>query len=289
MNLRYVEYFLAVVAHGGVAKAAEACFVAQPSVSQAIRRLSDDLGAELFTRVGRNLQLTPAGEAFLASAQELMGEIADARTKMTGVRRGEWGRLNLAASGILAIDPLVAILADFFEEHPRTTVSIGEPGEDAEVANAVRRGEVELGLMARSPQIEGLRTFELGPQRYVLVGAPHLFQGFDSVIDLAGRGEIALVGESADRRRIPEESTVLRMRIECSQRLATWQLVGAGAGVALMPAGLGPRFIEGVEERATLQVISDDILLVSRDPELSAPAETLVSIAQHQQRAKRRL
>ncbi|WP_370943249.1 LysR family transcriptional regulator [Amycolatopsis sp. cg5] len=63
MDLRQVEYFVAVVDHGGVTKAAEALFLAQPSLSQAVRQLERELGAELFDRTGRHLVLTAAGRS----------------------------------------------------------------------------------------------------------------------------------------------------------------------------------------------------------------------------------
>lgn len=287
MNLRHIEYFLAVVEHGGVAKAARACYVAQPSVSQAIQRLSDELGVELFTRVGRNLQLTSAGESFLQSARELMTEISVSRVKMDGIRRGVVGRLNIAATGTLAIDPLVPILSEFFVEHPGASVAIGEPGEDSDVGAAVCRGEYELGLMLHAPQLEGLATFPIGLQESVLVGRPARFEGFEEIIRLDGPGTLPLIGESGDRRRISESNTVLRMHIESSHRLFSWQLVAAGSGVTLMPVGMAVRYIEGVEERRTSPPISEPVVVVARSDEMSALAQSLVLIAQRRARAQR--
>lgn len=62
MDLRQLEYFLAVVDHGGVNKAAVALRVAQPSLSQAVRKLEKGLGTELFHRVGRRVVLSPAAK-----------------------------------------------------------------------------------------------------------------------------------------------------------------------------------------------------------------------------------
>ncbi|GAA5114151.1 LysR family transcriptional regulator [Pseudonocardia adelaidensis] len=71
MDLRQLEYFLAVVEHGGVHRAA-ALHVAQPSLSQSLRRLERDLQADLFHRVGRGLVLAPAGEALIGPARQML-------------------------------------------------------------------------------------------------------------------------------------------------------------------------------------------------------------------------
>ncbi|MEU1853423.1 LysR family transcriptional regulator, partial [Streptomyces sp. NPDC019990] len=70
MDIRQLEYFLAIVDRGGFSRAASALYVSQPSLSQAVRALERDLGSELFHRIGRRAVLTEAGRALIEPARE---------------------------------------------------------------------------------------------------------------------------------------------------------------------------------------------------------------------------
>lgn len=74
MEPRAAEYFLAVVEHGGVTRAAQALYLAQPSLSEAIRRLEEELGVVLFERSGRGLVPTPAGRALVEPARRIVAD-----------------------------------------------------------------------------------------------------------------------------------------------------------------------------------------------------------------------
>ena len=80
--------------------------VAQPSLSQAVRGLESELGAELFDRVGRGVRLSAAGEALVGPARRVLRAINEARDAITGVVELKTGRLELAALATLAVDPM---------------------------------------------------------------------------------------------------------------------------------------------------------------------------------------
>src|SRR6478735_661352 len=79
MELHQLRYAVAVVDQGTFTAAAAACFVAQPSLSQAVRQLERELGAELFARIGRRVRLTAAGEAFVPAAREALRAVETVR------------------------------------------------------------------------------------------------------------------------------------------------------------------------------------------------------------------
>ena len=85
MDLRRLRLFLAVVDQGGMTRAAEAEFVSQPSVSQAIRELEHELGTDLFDRVGRQVILTPAGEALVGPARQALRDVETGRAAVAAV------------------------------------------------------------------------------------------------------------------------------------------------------------------------------------------------------------
>src|SRR5271155_2400049 len=134
MDERRLRYFLAVVDEGGVTRAARRLRVAQPSLSQSVRALESELGAELFHRVGRGLRLSPAGEALVGPARRVLRAIDDARDAITGVVELNAGRLELAALATLAVDPMADLIGGFRERYPGIEVRVHEP----ESADGVR-------------------------------------------------------------------------------------------------------------------------------------------------------
>src|SRR5262245_43503460 len=103
MELHQLRYALAVVDNGTFTAAAAACFVAQPSLSHAIRSLERELGVELFQRVGRRVRLTAAGEAFVAPAREVLRSLDTLRSDVDAVTGLVAGYLDLVALPTLAV------------------------------------------------------------------------------------------------------------------------------------------------------------------------------------------
>src|SRR4051794_22310006 len=110
MDERRVGYFLAVVDEGSVTRAAQRLHVAQPSLSQALRAFENELGAQLFHRVGRGVQLTAAGEAFVGPARQIIRAIEDGRNVISGVVELRRGTLEIAALATLAADPMATLI-----------------------------------------------------------------------------------------------------------------------------------------------------------------------------------
>ena len=154
MTLQQLAYFLAAAEHGSFSAAAESLHMAQPSLSEQIRRLEAELGVALFTR-GRRLVLTEAGrllrpqaERTLASAQEAAESVREVRTLMGGtVTFGTFGN----APYYLLSD----LVQDFRTRHPDVRVRlIGQ--NSSEVADAVRDGGLEAGLIVLPIDDRGL-------------------------------------------------------------------------------------------------------------------------------------
>src|SRR6185369_4288711 len=132
MDLRRLEYFLAVVEHGRVTSAAAALHVAQPSLSQAIRALERDLGVELFRRDGRGLTPTEAGRALIEPARQVLTDLSQARGAVENVVDLSAGWLEVAARDLLCVDPLVEVLAAFHRRHAGVPVRVHEPQDEDE-------------------------------------------------------------------------------------------------------------------------------------------------------------
>ena len=147
MTLQQLRYFLAAADKGSFSAAAESLMMAQPSLSDQIRKLEAELGVALFTRAGRRLVLTEAGrmlrphaERTLASAEEAVESVKEVRT-LTG------GTVSFGTFGSAHHYLLGGLIQDFRRRYPDVRVRVvGQ--NSAEVADAVREGTLEAGLVA---------------------------------------------------------------------------------------------------------------------------------------------
>ena len=168
MDLRRLEYFLAVVQHGQVTSAASALRVAQPSLSQAIKALERDLGVQLFTREGRTLLADPGPGPASVEPSSLIGDLDTAAAVAGTVVEPAAGRLDIAAHGSRSWPrAAVAALAAFHERYAGIPVRVHSPRDEDELEAACSptAGARRAGLPARA---------RCGPGRTAAGGPGHL-------------------------------------------------------------------------------------------------------------------
>ncbi|MDI3389160.1 LysR substrate-binding domain-containing protein [Streptomyces sp. B-S-A8] len=242
MDLRQMEYFLAVVDHGGVNKAAAALRVAQPSLSQAVRKLENDLGVELFFRVGRGLVLAPAGEAFVGPARTILREVDAAQAAVRDIGEVRTGRIDLASLSDLSTDPLSVWVARFRVLHPDIRFRIEERDDPAEVIALVKSGACELGFLSAPVPGDDVAAEKLVDQRLVLVSPPGTEDRWPDRVPVSALSGVPLVlGERGTATRDYIEKTLRthdvepRIVVEVRQRGAVLPMVLAGGAVAIIP------------------------------------------------------
>ena len=146
MTLQQLTYFLAAAEHRSFSAAAEALAMAQPSLSEQIRRLEAELGVELFARGGRRLVLTEAGRAFLPHAERTLAAAAEATDAVREVRTVAAGTLTFGTFGNAPYAFTADLVESFRLRHPDVRVRL--VGQNSiEVAEAVRDGRIEAGLV----------------------------------------------------------------------------------------------------------------------------------------------
>src|SRR3954447_24609308 len=184
MTFQQLTYFLAAAEHGSFSAAAEELHMAQPSLSEQIRRLEAELGVALFTRAGRGLTLTEAGRLLRPHAERTLAEAQEAVESVREVRDLSGGTVTFGTFGSAHHYLLAGLIGDFRTRHPNVRVrAVGQ--NSAEVAEAVREGMLEAGLVALPVDDRGL---EVRP---------------------AMREELQYV--SADARRVAEPMTIERL------------------------------------------------------------------------------
>jgi DNA-binding transcriptional LysR family regulator len=287
MELRHVEYVLAVVDHGGFTAGARALGIAQPSLSEGVRRLEDELGARLFHRIGRRIALTDAGRAFEAPGRRLLRERDLARDAVGAVAAIETGTLELVALPTLAVDPLAELVGRFRVAHPGIVVRIAEPEDTATLETRVADGRSELGLSGIPAHRDDLVAIPLRRQEIVAVlppGAPVPATGRLPVARLAGLPLIATPPGTSTRdlveRAFASAGITAEIAVETSQREAIGPLVLAGAGTAFLPLPLaGTLAAQGAGVARVAPSLTRTVGLLHRASPLTPAARAFVELA----------
>ena len=157
MTLQQLRYFLTAADRGSFSAAAEALLMAQPSLSEQIRKLEAELGVALFTRAGRRLVLTEAGRMLRPHAERTLGAAEDAAESVKEVRTLTGGTVSFGTFGSAHHYLLGGLVQDFRRRYPDVRVRVvGQ--NSAEVADAVRDGVLEAGLVALPVDDGGLEV-----------------------------------------------------------------------------------------------------------------------------------
>ncbi len=147
MTLLQLSYFLAAIKHGTLAAAAEALSIAQPSLSEQIAKLERHLGTPLLVRSRKGLRLTPAGAQLRPYAERILASVAEAANAVNEVRTLTAGSVEFGTFSSAHHYLLSDVVAEFRRQHPQVSVRV-VGNNSAQVADAVRSGDLEAGLVA---------------------------------------------------------------------------------------------------------------------------------------------
>lgn len=245
MERRQLEYFVAVVEHGGFTSAAAALHVAQPSLSRSIRNLEHELGVELFHRVGRSAVLSAAGEALTDRARLVLRDIEALRAAARALGDGAAGRVEVAATSSSGLEPVISIVAQLRQRHPGVTVSMTSALSAAEVVAMVVRGHCEVGVCgsAERPGGRGLVSHHLRDEELLLVVLPGALDASGGTIRrevLHGMRFVVPAQATAVRNlfdRLAAEVGDMTIAAEVGDRSMVLPMVLTGIGAGLMPDG----------------------------------------------------
>jgi DNA-binding transcriptional LysR family regulator len=288
MNIRQLEYFLAIVDHGGFNRAASALYVSQPALSQTVRSLEHNLGTDLFHRIGKRAVLTGAGMALIEPARAAVRSMETARASVDAVQELRTGRLDIAAMPSPAVEPLTPMIRDFSSRHPGVHVCVRAAFTPQDVIDMVRTGIGELGLLTTPdplPQKEVL-SHPIGVQRFVLLappGSPFPAGRPVACEQLSGQRLIIVQRGTAGRAYVDtlrEHGVDFTVAVETEHRVSVVPLVLAGVGLAVVTdswrstAEQAGAMVLDLEPNTALR-----IALISRRTPLSPAARTFLDRA----------
>ena len=243
MDLRQLEIFVKVAELGSFSRAAEALFLTQPTVSEHIRTLEDELGVRLLDRLGRGAAVTKGGALLLSYAKRILALSRETRQAMESFQGRMSGDLLVGASTIPGEYILPALIGRFKEKFPDIAITL-LIGDSQAVTDWVMEGRAEIGVVGARSTHRSIEYRELFPDDIVLiVGAAHPWQGRKQVTIEELRGEPLLLRERGSGTRAAFESALeaagvdlagFRVVGEMGSTQAIKQAVKASVGVSLV-------------------------------------------------------
>jgi DNA-binding transcriptional LysR family regulator len=245
MERRQLEYFVAIVEHGGFTSAARSLRVAQPSLSRAMHNLEHELGVTLFHRVGRNAVLSNAGEMLADRARLVLRDFDALRAAAGSIGDGVVGRVDVAATSSSALEPVSTVVAELRERHPGVMVSVSSAPSASEVVSMVLQGRCELGVCgsAERPGGQRLVAHNLRDEEILLVTPPGMLSGPGPTVTrerLRGMRFVVVKPATAVRAlfdRLAATIGDLTVAAEVEDRSVVLPMILKGIGAGLMPDG----------------------------------------------------
>jgi len=260
IEFRHLRYFLAVADTLHFTRAAEKLGIAQPPLSQQIKKLERLLGYPLFVRSTRGVRLTPAGELLATRSRATLDKVSDDLVQVRLLGRGEEGTLTVGFSGSVMFTHLPTAIQSFRRRYPKVELRLRELVTSAQIAALLNRS-IDLAFLRDGDRTDGIdiatllherfiailpqahplaakptvRPKDLRHERFILFGRHHGPLAYDRTLDLCHRAGFTpnIVQEA------PQFPTVIR-------------LVAAGLGVSLAPACLANLTIPGAVYRGVL-------------------------------------
>ena len=248
MELRQLEYLVAVADEGSFTRAAQRLHVAQPGVSAQIRRLERELGHELLDRAG-GVRPTAVGAAVLPHARAALAAVAQARHAVDDLSGLVQGRVAMGVVTSYVEPDVPTLLGDFREAHPGVEIVLSEASTDVLVAG-LRDGTLDLALVSLpAADIDGLETRVVTEEALVAaVGPEHPLAGRDAV-GLRSLRDLALISlpRGTGLRSLLDDACSAagfapRIALEAGDPGVLARLAARGLGAAIVPASLAAGF-----------------------------------------------
>lgn len=245
MNIRDLQYVIAVAETRHFGRAAERCFVSQPTLSGQIKKLEEELGVAIFERTNRSVVITPVGESILAHARQVMEQVDAIQQKALASRDPLSGPLRIGAIPTISPYLMPLILSPLKTQHPQMKLVLSEEITDMLVARLLNH-EIDAALLATPVDEQGIASIPLFDEPFwIAYPRKHPFYDKERITlrDLNNENLLllseghCLAQQAMDVCHIRDRQQQGEMADLRAASLETLiQLVRAGSGVTLVPA-----------------------------------------------------
>jgi LysR family transcriptional regulator, transcription activator of glutamate synthase operon len=243
MELRQLRYLVALAEERHFTRAAQREHVAQPALSQQIRRLEETVGVALVERTTRQVAMTEAGDLLVARARRILAELQAADAELQALTGVQIGHVNIGTIHTMGPIDVTLPLARFHERHPAVELTVREHSSE-ELAEMLRVDELDLAFLSVTERLEshGLAFAQLVSEELVAVIAPdHRLAGRERIrmADLAGEQFISY-REGARLRELllaagRHAGFEPHVTLESNESQRIRRLVARRMGVAILP------------------------------------------------------
>ncbi|HEV7176061.1 MAG TPA: LysR family transcriptional regulator [Solirubrobacteraceae bacterium] len=243
MDLRQLRYLVALADERHFTRAAEREHIAQPALSQQIRRLEEEVGVALVERTTRRVSITEAGELLVARARRILSELNAAEAELEALRGILTGHVSVGAMHTMGPVDVSLALAIFHQRHPGVELTVLEQSSE-ELAEMLRDDVLDLAYLSVTERIEshGLGLHQLVSEELVVIlprAHPLAKRSGVRMSELAGEQFISYREGSRLReilnRAAREASFDPHVMLESNESRRIRRLVGRGMGVAILP------------------------------------------------------
>jgi LysR family transcriptional regulator, transcription activator of glutamate synthase operon len=281
MELRQLRYLVALAEELNFTRAAANEHVAQPALSQQIRRLEDEVGLALVERTTRHVALTDAGELLVVRARRVLSELEAAETELEAMRGMHTGHVTIGAMHTMGPVDLSLPLALFHDRHPAVGLTVREHASE-EMAEMLRVDELDLAFLSVTERVEahGLGLHQLVSEELVVLLPPDHQLSRRRQVRMAELAEEQFISfrEGARLRELlfgagRYAGFEPRVTLESNESQRVRRLVARGLGVAILPRSdaEGPGADIAVAS-LTEPALRRDITLAWREGRRHAPA-----------------
>jgi LysR family cyn operon transcriptional activator len=240
MELRQVQYFLAVAKHESFTRAADHVCVSQPSLSVQIGALEEELGTKLFDRLGRKVALTQAGELFRQHAERALHDLEQAAHVMQELQGAKRGRLSVGTLSTVNSYLIAPLVSRFKQRFPEIHLQIhAQPSTD--IVNGILANQLDLGICLLPLAHPQLHTTALFEERLVLV-APASTKSLKPRLRMQDLATLPLILMPIDyclRKMVEGQCAKAgvhpQVSLEMSSPEGILQAVSEGAGMTILP------------------------------------------------------
>ena len=294
-----LRYFREVAQHGSLRQAAARLFVAQSALSRHIVALEDELGAALFERHARGMTLTPAGQMFLAFADDIHARLDDVRARIQEFEQLHRGHVEIACVEGMLSGLMPAFVETYSASHENITLTVSAMGSTA-VAESVAEHRADLGIVfGQSPRSDLLELARMGQPLCAIVGPGHPMARQPScrLGDLQ-QYRVVLPNRSFGIRQLIDRVSAqgrfeLRNMVETNALAFAWRLALQNTSVTFLPEDTV--HAEVAEGRLVAIPLEDPLLrntrvtlVASASRKRSAATESVVAVLKSQMTARTR-
>lgn len=290
MEFRHLRYFVAVAETRHFGKAAEHLHMAQPPLSQAIRRLETELGVELFTRTTRQVALTGAGEVFRTDAERILKTVDEAAARVARFASGAEGVLRIGLTGAASYRQLPALARLLKREMPQVMLEVHtEMLTPAQEAGLIER-RLDIGLLRPPVRREGIAHRTVATEPLVIaVPEQHRLAEADVVrVEQLRHEDFIMYGATSGSvvhdavvRSCLASGFYPHRAYEVAETSAALALVAAGLGVAVLPDSIRAAPREGVVCKDIEDALTLRLDLAWRQDDESPLLRNLLRVLEH--------